>query len=124
MKLISKGDWPTEQGTTFTGTVNLERVLPAQQSGGAALSLVRFEDGAVTNWHTHPGEQVLVVLEGKGRAGTESETFAFDIGDVLYTPAGERHWHGAAAGSSMAHLSFTTGGSPRWGESPQLDERS
>lgn len=123
MQVISQGDWPTEQGTTFTGAVNLERILPTQEPGGAALSLVRFSDGAVTNWHTHPGEQILVVLEGEGRAGTESETFRFGVGDVVYTPAGERHWHGAASGSSMAHLSFTTGGAPAWGEAPQLGDR-
>ena len=122
MKVISKGDWPTERGTTFTGTVNLERILAAQQQGGASLSLVRFEDGAVTHWHTHPGEQVLVVLDGKGRCGTESETFSLGVGDVVYAPPGERHWHGAAAGSSMAHLSFTTDGAPTWDGAPQLKE--
>lgn len=124
MRVIGRGDWATERGKTFTGTVNLERMLPAQQQGGVSVSLVRFEDGAVTHWHIHPGEQVLVVLEGQGRCGTESETFSFSVGDVVYTPPGERHWHGAAQGSSMAHLSITTSGRPEWGDAPQLDDSS
>ena len=122
MKVISQGDWTSEKGTTFTGNVTLERMLTAQQEGGAALSLVRFQDGAVTNWHTHPGEQVLVVLEGQGRAGTESETLTFRTGDVVYTPPGQRHWHGAQAGHSMAHLSFTTGGAPAWDGAPDVEK--
>jgi quercetin dioxygenase-like cupin family protein len=28
-------------------------------------------------------------------------------GDIIHTPAGEWHWHGAAPGHFMAHLSIT-----------------
>ncbi|HET7036663.1 MAG TPA: cupin domain-containing protein [Thermomicrobiaceae bacterium] len=122
MKVISKGDWASEAGKTFTGPTRLERMLPAQQEGGAALSLVRFRDGAVTNWHTHAGEQVLVIVEGQGRAGSESETLSFSTGDVVYTPPGQRHWHGAQAGHDMAHLSFTTGGPPTWDGPPDVNQ--
>lgn len=121
MKVIPQGDWAAEEGKTFTGPVRLERLLPAQQEHGAALSLVRFQDGAVTNWHTHPGEQVLVILEGEGRAGTDSESMTFHTGDVVYTPPGQRHWHGAEKGHDMAHLSFTTGGPPTWGGAPDVE---
>jgi quercetin dioxygenase-like cupin family protein len=36
-------------------------------------------------------------------------------GDVIYTPDGEEHWHGAAPDHFMTHLSMTEG-APRWGE--------
>ena len=84
-----------------------------------SVSLVRFEDGARTNWHVHPGEQLLYILEGKGRAGTEGQEMVVKPGDLIYSPPGERHWHGAMPGQAMAHLSVTTVGAPEWFEAPE-----
>lgn len=36
-------------------------------------------------------------------------------GDVVHTPSGEWHWHGAAPKHFMTHLSLTEG-APTWGE--------
>jgi quercetin dioxygenase-like cupin family protein len=119
MKVVRGGEVAAEPGTTFTGEARLARLLAAQEPGGVAVTLVRFEDGARTNWHVHPGEQVLYVLEGEGRVGTEREETLIAAGDLVYAAPGERHWHGAAPGRSMAHLSLTTRGSPEWFESPE-----
>ncbi len=119
MKVVRSGEVQGEQGTTFTGETRLARLLAAQQSGGMAVSLVRFEDGARTHWHVHPGEQLLYVLDGEGRVGTEGEEMRVGPGDLVYAAPGERHWHGAAPGQSMAHLSVTTVGSPEWFEAPE-----
>lgn len=118
MKVIRKGTSPADRGTTFTGPTTLERVLGAQTEGGMSVNVVTFEDGARTNWHVHPGEQILYVLSGRGRAGNEEETFELEPGDVVYAPPGERHWHGAAEGHTMTHISVTTVGAPTWFESP------
>jgi quercetin dioxygenase-like cupin family protein len=119
MKIVRTGDAKPEQGGTFTGQAEMRRVLTAQQPGGVAATVVRFEDGARTNWHVHPGEQILYVLDGQGRAGTEAEEFAIGPGDLVYSPPGERHWHGAAPGATMTHLSVTTIGAPEWFEAPE-----
>lgn len=119
MKMMRAGEAPAERGDTFTGEVRLARLLAAQAEGGMAVSLVRFADGARTNWHVHPGEQILYVLEGEGRAGTAAEEIVLRPGDVLHAAAGERHWHGAAPGRDMAHLSVTTVGAPEWFEAPE-----
>jgi quercetin dioxygenase-like cupin family protein len=121
MKIVHGGDVPPDRGDTFTGEVALSRLLAAQEPGGLAVSLVRFEDGARTNWHVHPGEQVLYILEGQGRVGTETEHFLVSPGDVVHAAPGERHWHGAAPGHAMSHLSVTTVGSPEWFEAPPED---
>ena len=118
MKVVRGGDVAGDLGTTFTGETRLARLLAAQQAGGMAVSLVRFADGARTHWHVHPGEQVLYILEGEGRVGTEHEEFRVGPGDVVHAAPGERHWHGALPGQSMAHLSVTTVGSPEWFEAP------
>lgn len=116
MKIIRKDDVDIQRGTTFTKTTFLQRMLEMQQPGGMGLTLVTFEDGSVTHWHEHPGEQFLYILEGEGRVGTETEEFSVQAGDVVYSKPGEKHWHGAAPGQTMKHISITTGGAPRWFE--------
>ena len=70
--------------------------------------MVRFQDGARTHWHRHPRGQVLYIVAGRCRVGTDDgDTVELEPGDVLVAEPGERHWHGAAPGSDMAHLSVT-----------------
>ena len=114
MKVVRSNEGKVYQGTTFTNKTTLNRLLLAQQEGGISLSLVTFEEGALTHWHEHPGEQILYILEGEGRVGNEREEMRVSAGDVVYTGPGEKHWHGAAPGSSMIHISITNVGSPTW----------
>ena len=108
MKIVRGTEGKVHQGTTFTNKATLNRLLPAQQDGGISLSLVTFENGAITHWHAHPGEQILYILEGEGRVGNENEEMSVSAGDVIYTASGEKHWHGAAPGGSMTHTVLRT----------------
>jgi quercetin dioxygenase-like cupin family protein len=119
MKVVRGDEAKQEQAGTFTGVTQLRRLLGAQQPGGMAVSLVHFEDGSRTHWHVHPGEQVLYVLDGEGRVGTADEELQIRPGDVVYAAPMERHWHGAAPGHSMTHLSVTNVGPPEWFEAPE-----
>ncbi len=117
MKFVTKAEREHAANEQVTGTAHLERILKMQQEDGVRLALVRFEDGAVTHWHTHPGEQILYVVEGECRFGNEAgEKFIAQVGDAIYIPPGEKHWHGAVKGTNMAHLSVTTVGGPTWME--------
>ncbi len=76
---------------------------------------VLFEPGARTDWHTHPAGQVLYVVSGAGKVQTRAgETVVVGPGDVVHSPPGELHWHGATPNSFMMHLSLTTGGATEW----------
>lgn len=119
MKIIRRDEHQSQQGTTFTGEVIQERILTPQTEGGLSISIVHFKDGARTHWHEHPGEQVLYILEGEGRVGNDREEFRVQPGDVVYEGPGEPHWHGAAPGQSMSHISITTVGSPTWFDPPE-----
>jgi 4-carboxymuconolactone decarboxylase len=68
----------------------------------------------VTNWHDHPGEQILYILEGRGRVGTAETHWEVGPGDVIYVGPGEKHWHGAVENGSMTHISVTDVGPPTW----------
>ncbi len=104
------GDW-------FEGRVELEQLT--SHLPDASVSLVHFHDGARTNWHEHEGEQILYVVEGECRVGTDAVAEErLSPGDRVHLPGGKRHWHGAAPGQTMAHLSITTGREPVWDGPP------
>jgi len=72
------------------------------------VSAVRFTPSARTAWHSHAVGQTLYVTKGKGLhqpATARSRRSA--PGDVIYTPAEEWCWHGAAPDNFMTHLSIT-----------------
>ena len=118
MKHVPKEERGTSANEYVSGGSSLlERLLAAQTAGGVSVALVHFEGGAVTHWHTHPGEQVLLVTAGECRFGNEQgEGGIAATGDIIHFPPGERHWHGAVEGESMTHLSITTVGGPNWME--------
>jgi quercetin dioxygenase-like cupin family protein len=84
---------------------------------------VRFEPGARTDWHTHPGGQVIYVLEGTAFVQTDGgELVQAGPGDAVHAPAGELHWHGSASDTPMRHLSITYGGATEWSDRKVTDE--
>ena len=70
-------------------------------------SVVNFERGATTGWHTHESDQILVVTSGVGIVANESEEQEITVGDVVHIRKGENHWHGARAESYMSHITIT-----------------
>ena len=65
--------------------------------------------------HVHSFEEALYVLEGECQVGTEDRLEeGLQPGATVHVPPGEKHWHGAAPGTSMTHLSITTHGPATW----------
>ena len=90
----------------FTGQVMATPLVAPQPGGRSGLSLVTFQPGAHSNWHTHPGGQILYVTDGCGWTQREGGPITLICkGDVAYVPAGVRHWHGATSTTAMSHLS-------------------
>ena len=85
--------------------------FPAFRSANYNCSVVNFSQGSTTGWHTHNCDQVLVVTSGSGKVATEHEQREINVGDVVHIKAGERHWHGATADTTMGHITITLVGS-------------
>jgi quercetin dioxygenase-like cupin family protein len=51
-----------------------------------------------------------VVTAGKGTVASETEQREITVGDVVHIKAGERHWHGAKADTTMSHITVTVAG--------------
>ncbi len=88
----------------FTGPVTMQQIIGPDLSKNFTLRQVNFSPGVRNKFHSHSGEQILIVTEGKGIVATEKEEITVGPGDVVYFPAGEKHWHGAAKGSSFSHI--------------------
>ncbi|MEZ4546818.1 MAG: cupin domain-containing protein [Thermodesulfobacteriota bacterium] len=89
----------------FTGAVRIDPLFQAPDPARVTGALVTFEPGARTVWHTHPLGQTLIATSGSGwaqRLGGPVEEIR--LGDVIWFPPGEKHWHGATATTGMTHI--------------------
>ncbi|WP_084298030.1 (R)-mandelonitrile lyase [Actinoplanes friuliensis] len=93
---------------TFTGTVRVDTLFPADATAPYSGAYVTFQPGARSAWHTHPAGQRLVVTAGVGRTQQwDGPVQEIRAGDVVWCPPGVKHWHGAAPDSVMTHLALT-----------------
>jgi quercetin dioxygenase-like cupin family protein len=109
MELKRNGTQPSAKGPAeyFTGSVRIDPLFTSSAPARTSAGLVTFEPGARSNWHTHPLGQKLVVTCGCGYVQSWGEPLrVIRPGDVIVCPPGEKHWHGAAAGSSMSHIAI------------------
>jgi len=108
--------WSQAPEENFTGRVWFGPMAGDYSSGNGVIVLgVQFAPGARTDWHWHPGGQVLHVVSGAGFVANRSgERVAMAAGDTVTIPRDEVHWHGAAPDSPMLHLSITSGGATQW----------
>ncbi|UDL88831.1 cupin domain-containing protein [Mesorhizobium sp. PAMC28654] len=109
MKIIACGSVPTiiAPEKYFTGRVLQTPVIEKEAPARLRATMVSFEPGARTHWHTHPLGQTLYVTSGAGRAQTWGGPIQeIKAGDVISFEPGEKHWHGAGLKSTMAHMAM------------------
>jgi quercetin dioxygenase-like cupin family protein len=107
MQIKRAGSQPSGKGPAdwFTGTVRIDPLFQAEDPGRVAGAAVTFEPGARTAWHTHPLGQTLIVTAGAGRVQRDGGPVEeIRPGDVVWFPAGEKHWHGASPTTAMTHI--------------------
>jgi quercetin dioxygenase-like cupin family protein len=89
----------------FTGSAAIDPLFAATEHTRGTASQVTFQPGARTTWHSHPAGQTLIVTSGTGWiqewGGTRRE---IRPGDVIWTPPGVKHWHGATVTNGMSHI--------------------
>jgi quercetin dioxygenase-like cupin family protein len=105
--VTSSGARPTTRGPAqaYTGNAIADTLFVPNESSRVMAVAITFEPGARTAWHNHPAGQHLIVTSGVGwvqeRGGVKREVRP---GDVVWTPPGVVHWHGATATNAMSHL--------------------
>ena len=93
MRIVRQGGKSETYGGRFTGRVELEMLQEAEAEGRPDVARVHFHDGAVTNWHSHPGGQHLYLVEGRGRMGMPDGEHELAPGDVILFPDGPEGAH-------------------------------
>lgn len=89
----------------FTGRVTVDTAFAG--TGGSRLSGARvtFDASARSNWHRHLMGQLLIVTEGTGYVQEEgSAARTVNVGDVVWTAPGIKHWHGATPSGAFTHF--------------------
>jgi quercetin dioxygenase-like cupin family protein len=111
MKIVKIKEVPKEpaESSLFTGSdVTRQSLLP--DSKDLRVGIVNFGKGMRNKFHSHDGDQVLIITAGKGFVVTEKEKKTVTVGDVVLFPAGEKHWHGATNDSEFSHIVITKAG--------------
>ncbi|MDP3915578.1 MAG: carboxymuconolactone decarboxylase family protein [Bacteroidota bacterium] len=121
--IFPKGEKITSKN--FSGTVYLKMMGASDTALHTSFGNVTFEPKARTNWHSHPGGQILLITEGKGYYQAKGEPAQLLCqGDFVEIPRNVVHWHGAAPDSEFAHIAVslnTDDGGAVW-SGPVTDE--
>ena len=124
MKIFRGTDSPfrSADASSFVGAAETKLLGSAEEGTPVHVYHVRFEVGGRTNWHTHSGPQWLLVTEGWIRVQCWDEPpHDLSTGDAVVIAPGEKHWHGAVAGTQGVHLAVNVDAKTTWLE-PVSDE--
>lgn len=109
MEITPNGSRASVKGAaeSFTGSVVVTPLFEATPQTRTTGGHVTFEPGARSAWHTHPAGQILIVTSGVGWVQEwNGEKREIKPGDVVWTPPGVKHWHGATATNGMSHIAI------------------
>ena len=109
VEIRRSGSQPSTIGPAeyFTGSVRIDPLFEAKDPARVVAASVTFEPGAHTAWHSHPLGQILIVTAGCGLIQVgDGPVEEICPGDVIWTPPGERHWHGATSTTAMTHIAI------------------
>jgi quercetin dioxygenase-like cupin family protein len=91
----------------FTGAVRVQSLFDAKDQARTTGGQVTFQPGARSAWHTHPLGQILIVTDGVGWVQQWGGPIqVMRKGDVIWIPAGVKHWHGATSTTSVTHIAI------------------
>lgn len=109
----------------FTGRVWVNIMGASDSTLHARFGNVTFEPKARTNWHSHPGGQILLITKGRGYYQALGQPARLlNKGEVVEIPRNVMHWHGAVPDSEFAHIAIslnTDDGGADW-SGPVTDE--
>jgi quercetin dioxygenase-like cupin family protein len=97
----------TGPAETFTGDVSVKPLFGTNEHRNFSSGQVTFSPCARSAWHTHPAGQTLIVLSGTGWVQEWGQAKQpLHPGDVVWTPPGVKHWHGATDATTMTHIAI------------------
>ena len=103
--LFTKGDKASAE--YFVGEVWIKVVVSPTDLFDCVVNDVVFAPGARTNWHTHPGGQILICTDGLGYYQEKGKSIQLlNKGDVVKILPDLEHWHGATPDGEFTHIAI------------------
>jgi alkylhydroperoxidase/carboxymuconolactone decarboxylase family protein YurZ/quercetin dioxygenase-like cupin family protein len=113
--IFPKGEKITNNN--FVGNAWLQQMIMPDSLNPTQVGNVTFEPGARTNWHLHPGGQILLITGGTGYYQEKgSPKRIIKKGEVMKCPPNIPHWHGASKDDELIQIAITNTnkGAPVW----------
>ena len=104
-------------GRVFDGRVIGVKTTPAKGNGSAmAVGFAALPAGYATPAHSHPAEEVALILSGSGGVDIDGVVYPVEEGTVLVTPSDSVHTTFADDGAPLVVLWFYAppGSEARW----------
>jgi quercetin dioxygenase-like cupin family protein len=117
MRLFQGEEIPFEavDPKNFVGSARVKKLPMVEGGQSVIVYLVDFEPGSRTNWHRHSAPQLLLVKEGRGLVQKWGEPVRkIAAGDAVSIEPDEKHWHGAAPDTGMAHFAVNLTLTTQW----------
>lgn len=121
--IFPKGEKITNNN--FVGNAWLQQMILPDSLNPTQVGSVTFEPGARTNWHSHPGGQILLITGGTGYYQEKgSPKRIIKKGDIMKCPLNVPHWHGASKNDELIQIAITNmqNGPTEWMESVSEEE--
>lgn len=104
--IFPKGEKITNNN--FVGNAWLHQMIVPDNVNPTQVGSVTFEPGARTNWHSHPGGQILLITGGTGYYQEKgSPRKIIKAGEVITCPPNIPHWHGATKDHQLIQIALT-----------------
>lgn len=104
--LFPKGEKITNGN--FVGNAFLYTMINPDSLNPSLVGCVTFEPGARSNWHLHPGGQILVIVDGTGYyQELGSPKRIIKKGESIKCPPNIPHWHGASKDEQLIQIAIT-----------------
>lgn len=104
--IFPKGEKITNNN--FVGDAFLYQMIMPDSLNPSQVGCVTFEPGARSNWHQHPGGQILIIVEGTGYYQEQgSLKRIIKKGDSIKCPPNIPHWHGASKDEQLIQIAIT-----------------
>lgn len=122
MKVINSAEERKINPDRYSGAALVETLRSATSPKDPDVLHCHYQKGVVTNWHSHPGGQLLYVLSDSGVIGTEEDgEVTLSKGELVSVPPIERHYHGSTHQSDSEFLVLTWGVTKWEDVSPRSD---
>lgn len=94
----------------YSGNALVETLRSATSPKDPDVLHCHYDAGVVTNWHSHPGGQLLYMISDSGVIGTEQDgEVMLSRGELVSVPPTERHYHGSTMEQESEYLVLTWG---------------